>query len=420
MENPKRTKKFGPYQLLMATLALFVAYALATEAPKTIWEGLGRIYTSRGLLVSDFIAIGSVGSALVNAAINGTVFIGLSVRAKLKPNGATLMAIGLIIGFSFFGKTLFNMLPAFFGVWLYAMFQGEPFLNFSLVALLSSTLCPIVTSFAFSKISVHSAFDVFAGLLVGVLAGFFMPIVSSATNRVHGGYSLSNIGFAGGIVAIFIVAFCKSLDIVFEAAGYISAGNNLSLAALMYAASALWCAAGIAADGWKRTVKIQRKIMGHSGRLVTDYYLLYGESAYFNMGLMGILGTSSILFLGGEINGLTIAGIFTMIGFGAFGEHPRNSAPVMAGAVIWALINNIPPNDPANLLAILFCTCLCPISGQFGWRWGMVAGAVHCCVVAQVGQVTGGLNLYNNGFATGFVALVLVPVILAVRRRNTE
>ena len=32
-----------------------------------------------------------------------------------------------------------------------------------------------------------------------------------------------------------------------------------------------------------------------------------------------------------------------------------------------------------------------------------------------VGPLHAGLNLYNNGFAAGIVASVLVPVILAVR-----
>ena len=33
----------------------------------------------------------------------------------------------------------------------------------------------------------------------------------------------------------------------------------------------------------------------------------------------------------------------------------------------------------------------------------------------SVGPLHAGLNLYNNGFAAGIVASVLVPVILAIR-----
>ena len=38
----------------------------------------------------------------------------------------------------------------------------------------------------------------------------------------------------------------------------------------------------------------------------------------------------------------------------------------------------------------------------------------------SVGAVHGGLNLYNNGFAAGIVAAVLVPIILAIRSRNNQ
>jgi hypothetical protein len=36
----------------------------------------------------------------------------------------------------------------------------------------------------------------------------------------------------------------------------------------------------------------------------------------------------------------------------------------------------------------------------------------------SVGYLHAGLNLYNNGFAAGIVAAVLVPVIMAVEPRN--
>jgi hypothetical protein len=35
-----------------------------------------------------------------------------------------------------------------------------------------------------------------------------------------------------------------------------------------------------------------------------------------------------------------------------------------------------------------------------------------------VGPLHAGLNLYNNGFAAGIVASVLVPVIIAIRSRT--
>ena len=61
-----------------------------------------------------------------------------------------------------------------------------------------------------------------------------------------------------------------------------------------------------------------------------------------------------------------------------------------------------------------------PIAGRFGWHWGVLAGFVHASVAQTVGQVHGGLVLYNNGFAAGLVAAVLVPVILSLQPAGTK
>ena len=66
------------------------------------------------------------------------------------------------------------------------------------------------------------------------------------------------------------------------------------------------------------------------------------------------------------------------------------------------------------MLAALFGTTLAPIAGRFGWAWGLVAGFVHSSVAQTVGQLHGGLVLYNNGFAAGLVASILAPLIIAL------
>ena len=47
-----------------------------------------------------------------------------------------------------------------------------------------------------------------------------------------------------------------------------------------------------------------------------------------------------------------------------------------------------------------------------------VAGFMHSSAALTVGPVHAGLNLYNNGFAAGIVASVLVPVIIAIQART--
>ena len=47
-----------------------------------------------------------------------------------------------------------------------------------------------------------------------------------------------------------------------------------------------------------------------------------------------------------------------------------------------------------------------------------MAGFIHSSAAQTVGPLHAGLNLYNNGFAAGIVASVLVPVIIAIQSRT--
>ena len=57
------------------------------------------------------------------------------------------------------------------------------------------------------------------------------------------------------------------------------------------------------------------------------------------------------------------------------------------------------------------CSGVAPIAGQFGIVAGIVAGALHSCIVSFTADLYGGLNLYNNGFAAGIVAILMLPVL---------
>jgi multisubunit Na+/H+ antiporter MnhE subunit len=137
------------------------------------------------------------------------------------------------------------------------------------------------------------------------------------------------------------------------------------------------------------------------------------------MGLSGAVGLVYILAIGGDLNGPTIGALFSIVGFAAFGKHPRNILPIIAGVFLGSLVKPWGVADPSVQLAALFGTNLAPIAGYFGWHWGIVAGFVHSSAALSVGVVHGGLNLYNNGFAAGIVASILVPVILAIRARGS-
>jgi hypothetical protein len=127
-----------------------------------------------------------------------------------------------------------------------------------------------------------------------------------------------------------------------------------------------------------------------------------------------------MLIFGAQLNGIALAGIFTIMGFGSFGKHLKNITPIMIGSSLSAFFNVWDFTCPANTAAILFSTCLAPIAGQFGWHWGIIAGFLHVNVAMFVNEFNGGVNLYNNGFAAGFVAMFMLPLITAFRKDTTS
>ena len=66
-------------------------------------------------------------------------------------------------------------------------------------------------------------------------------------------------------------------------------------------------------------------------------------------------------------------------------------------------------NAQAIVVGLCFANGLSPISGKYGWPFGILAGALHYCLVTSVPLLHGGFCLYNGGFTAAFVALVLVP-----------
>ena len=58
----------------------------------------------------------------------------------------------------------------------------------------------------------------------------------------------------------------------------------------------------------------------------------------------------------------------------------------------------------------MFSAGLAPIAGQFGFLPGIIAGFLNAVIVVCTGELYGGLNLYNNGFGAGWVAIVVVPL----------
>jgi len=420
------TREYLPFTFMLAINMGLLVIAFVIEEPADVLRGFARIVQSRSILVTDYVAIGGVSATLMNVAIVGLSTVVMLIRLGVKPCGIHIMAVWLSMGFAFFGKNVFNMIPLTFGVWLYAKYIKEPFSKYYLAALLVATLSPSISEIAFMGVFSPIA-EITVGVLIGFCVGFIFPVISAESLKVHRGFQLYNMGFSGGLIATILATLFMNLGLEIIPARYWSSGNNVFFAVLLYGVSVVMLImglfSGLGQESLKESVlnalRNYRKIHAHSGRLVTDYYDMYGKSLYINLAVLCAFGTTVTLALGAELNGPTLAGILTIMAFGSLGKHIRNVVPIVTGAVLSAYVNNWDPSAPANILAILFSTGLAPIAGAFGPIWGIIAGFLHVNVANYIGDLNQGLNLYNNGFAGGLVALFLLPIIGIFRRDST-
>lgn len=417
---PARTHRIQgwshPYSMMLILYGSMIVAALINDSPAAIADGLYRILTSRSVLVTDYMAVGGLGASLVNAAVTGIFSIFLLRSMKVNPNGSIMMALWLTAGFSMMGKNLVNMWPLIFGVHLHALWKREPFMRYALVVLLSATLSPVVSGICFYT-QLPVALRLPLGILLGVACGFVFPAVSSFCVRVHSGYNLYNLGLAGGLLSTFIVSALSAVGIPMERQLFWSTEYTTRMEIYICLISLFLLISGVICSVRdKKGIVVYRRLLHHPGRLVTDYYLLYGDHVYINMGLLGLLGTAVVRLLGADLNGASMCGIFTLIGFGAFGKHLRNVWPLMTGAVLCACINVGNRTSPDNTLAILFSGCLAPVAGEFGVIAGIVTGFLHVNTITHIGFLNSGLNLYNNGYAGGLVAMLVVPILLSLRK----
>ena len=138
------------YYIMFGICALFVTVALVLDTPQQILTGFIRIHTSRSVLVTDYIALAGIGAALMISAVLLFLNLLLLISTKNAPNGKIIAVLFLTIGFSLFGKNLFNTLPITAGVWLYGKVSGIKFSTLVLHGVVSTTIAPIVSEVAFS------------------------------------------------------------------------------------------------------------------------------------------------------------------------------------------------------------------------------------------------------------------------------
>jgi hypothetical protein len=396
------------YIIMIAISTFILASSLIFNNPYEILFGLRDIIFSPSVLVSDYFVIGNIGAALFNSGVLMLSAIYISYKNNVNMNGPIMAAVFTIGGFSFFGKNLLNVWPVVLGVFIYSLARKENFNKYLLIAFFGTALGPMVSQVSFG-IGLNAPYSIALGVFLGVFAGFLLPPLANHFVSFHQGFNLYNIGFTCGIAGMFFMAILRAFNLESNTSVIVAEGFNSVFTIYLFVLFTVMLLVGIffSVDSFKELGRLIKQ----PGRLVSDFVSAEGFSvSLVNMSLLGFLTTIYVLLVGGELNGPIIGGIFTVVGFGAFGKHIKNILPVLAGVFLASLLQIWTPTSTGALLAALFGTTLAPIAGFYGWKYGVIAGFIHMAVVMNVGYLHGGMNLYNNGFSGGFVAAVLVPI----------
>lgn len=415
LPNRFRYKKLFPATLVFS--GGLIVLGLFLQPFESILTGLYHIVTLQDLLITDYVSIGGPGAALINAGIVTAISICILKFSGDPFNGFTIVEMGLMAGFSLFGKNFFNIWPIIFGTWLYARYQRDPFSKHAGVSLLSTSLAPLVSYMSLG--SVHASLPL--GLAAGIAIGFIMPSLSSYTYKIQNGMNLYNMGFACGLLAMMIVPMLKAFGDSPDTVLFWATAYNRKFEIVLGILCSFSILFGLFGVGKSPSAVLRgyRRLLSTIGRAPSDYLRMFGYGPVLvNIGVNGFLGMAYILLVDGDLNGPTMGGILTIMGFSAFGKHALNIIPVMIGVFIGAYGIHYTPDYPSLQLAGLFGTTLAPIAGYFGWPAGILAGFIHSALVLQTGGPVAGLNLYNNGFSGGLIAIVLYPTITAIVRRR--
>lgn len=418
MITPRRIEEHVKYRIMYAYGLSFIVAAFFFNDVGDLGQGMMDLLFSKSILLSDYLAVGNVGAAFINAGLLFLVFTFIAQRSKALMNGPLVASLFTVAGFALFGKNILNVWPIVLGVYAHSRIQEDHFAKYIIIAYFGTALSPLVSLISFG-LDIPSPWSIVLGNVVGLIIGLILPPMASSFVRFHQGFNLYNIGFTSGVIGMLVMSVITLTghEVVLPMDVYQGTDRGLIIYLFLFFVSMLVLFFVYA----KKEPRLYKSILRQSGRLVTDFITLSGFGiALFNMGLMGLLSLAYVLLVGGHFSGPVIGGMLTVVGFASFGKHPKNTIPVILGVVLSTLVFSGDLSSTGAILTAFFGTTLAPIAGFYGPLAGLLAGFFHMALVSNLAILHGGVNLYNNGFSGGFVAASLIPIFESYKKEKNN
>ncbi|MFA7100409.1 MAG: DUF1576 domain-containing protein [Bacilli bacterium] len=424
MEIQTTKQRLKQYLFIIIICLVMMIFGFAYSGFQETFAGFIRLTTGTDHLFTDYFVQGSIGSAFFNAALLGFIAIALLVINKKDIDGMTIAGVFFFIGFAMFGKTIINTPPIILGVYIFSKVdKSKPFKDLLPAAFMGCTMAPAV-----SEVYFYNGLDPLAGIILGVILGLFLGFVINPVAKVafnfHKGYNLYNVGFAGGLILTVVVSVLKvfGFEVKRQMMWYSEVNETLIWFTLFF--FCYLCFYGLfycLVHDDKNMIDRFERIQVSDGVAPTDYVKSEGIGpVLLNMGFIGMISVCFTIFVQAPLNGPTIGTIISICGFGAAGKNIRGICYIYLGALIGSWCGLWDLTQPSIIIGALFATGLCPLAATYGPIVAIIATGLHLSVVQNTSDLHFGLNLYNNGFSCGLVALFIRGLLTSVHTKKGD
>lgn len=455
--KPERKMRFTFNERFIRGYSLFISLFILAAVPIAVvytqewdfFENLWRILSSPCRLITDYFALGGLGSTLFNVGICGLLINIVIYACRVRANATTFAGYLLVIAHCFFGLNFLNMWPPFIGVVLFCLVMKRSIAENIHVAFFATALAPFISELLFRypiggfdpSVSRVNWIGLVIAVICGIAVGFVVLPLLPGTTAMHKGYSLYKAGLAIGLLGIFIYAFMyKTLGFDLPADTVI---DNPEYYALPYAYRGFINIfftiffVGSFLVGFfmnNRSLKKYRELLKCTG-YGTDFTDKFGMPlCLINIAIYGmcIMAYLNLIFVlpeifpqipaGAGFTGPTVGIVFAALTFAADGQHIRNVFPIVVGYVLLFIVVNAlcwfagiemvwTLSTQAYINGLAFATGLCPIAGKYGFKYGVVAGMLSAMICSVTASMHGGFVLYNSGFTAGLAAMIIVALL---------
>ena len=416
--------------------AAFLIAAVCMPDRGQMLTGLWQILSNPCKISTSFFAVGGYAATFLNMGLVALVCLALFVGLKATANNVSTLAFILTLGFSSWGITVLNLIPTMLGVALYCAVRHEK-LSANVNAMLFSTgIAPLITELMVRYPNAEATGFTFGGILlalgVGLVIGFFLPAGLPNAPKVHHGFDLYSAAVPVGMTAFFLQAVLyKTMGVALPAA---PAAETLQIASpvianvfccVVFGLCILWALLlGCRPKDYWKLLTAPDQVSSVSAACGKAVFLM-------NVGVYGLFILAYYNLIGATFNAVTFGIIFCMLACCNSGSHPGTVWPLMVGYAIasflFGWLSGLAGgsfggalNAQAIAVGLCFCNGLSPISAKYGWKYGILAAALHYVLVTSVPNLHGGYCLYNGGFTAAFICLLLIPILQRFTKTKGE